>query len=127
MSVKRIMKKKVWKSLQYKKFVNIDLLKLATLPQVIVEIVKVVYIGIKRPLNLPQVLSEVMNVGQVLPATLPLIIAENMLISVDLGNNRPAALPIATRKQELMLKGGLDIGLIPSNIYPITKFKAVDC
>ena len=50
-----------------------------------------------------------------------------MLIDVDLGNKRSSALPLEIREQELMLKGKLYIGLIPSTFPPITKVNMVDC
>ena len=64
----------------------------ATLPQLIVEVVKVAEIGLKRPATLYQLVMEVGDVGQVLPATIPLIITEDMLIEVDLVHNRPSTL-----------------------------------
>ena len=51
------------------------------------------YIGIKIPDTLLQVTAEVMELGQVLPDTLPLIIADDMLIEVDIGHKIPANLP----------------------------------
>ena len=48
--------------------------------QLIVEVMKVVDIDLKRSANLPQVTTEVVDVGNFLPATLPLLIAEDVLI-----------------------------------------------
>ena len=50
----------------------IGLLRLATIPQVIVEVVKV------------------MDIGFNIPSTPPQVIAEDMLIEADLGHNRPS-------------------------------------
>ena len=66
-----------------------------------------------------------MDVGQVLPSTN--LLAEDILIEVDLGYNIPVTTPLAIREQELMLKGEVDIGLIPSTIPPITKVTMVEC
>ena len=44
---------------------DIGLLIPATIPQAIVDAVKFVGIGIKRPYPLPQVIAEVLDVGQV--------------------------------------------------------------
>ena len=44
---------------------EIGLLRPANFPQLIVEVVKVVYIGIKIPDTLPQVIADVLDVGQV--------------------------------------------------------------
>ena len=50
-----------------------------------------------------------------------------MLIEVDLGHKRPATITLAIRKQELMLRVELNIGLRPATIPPITKVNVVDC
>ena len=84
-------------------------------------------IGLKIPPTLSQVIVEVVGVGQVLPATLPLIIAEDVLIEVDICNKRTATIPLSISKQELTLKGEVDIGLIPATIPPITKVNMVYC
>ena len=63
--MKKVLKKKVFKCLQVSKDVEIGLLRLATLPQVIVDVVKVVDIGLLRPSTLPRLITEVVNVGQV--------------------------------------------------------------
>ena len=52
------------------------------------------YIGLTRPAALPQVIAEVVDVGQVGPDTLPLLIAEDLLIEVDLGHKRTATIPL---------------------------------
>ena len=44
---------------------DIGLLVPSTVPQVLVEVVKVMDIGIKRPATLPQVIAEVLDAGQV--------------------------------------------------------------
>ena len=85
---------------------DIGILVPANIPQVIVEVVKVMERIIKRPATLPKVIVEVVYVGQVLTDTLPLVIAEDMLIEVDMYHNIPATLPLVINKQELMLKGG---------------------
>ena len=56
---------------------------------------KVVDIGIKRQSTLPHVFLGVVDVGQVLQDTLSLVIAEYMLIEVDICHNRPSTLPPA--------------------------------
>ena len=70
------------------------LLRPATFSQVIMEVVKVMDIGLKRPGTLPQLIMEVVDLGQVLPDTLPLVIAEDVLIEVDLSHKRPASLTL---------------------------------
>ena len=107
--------------------IGMSLLKPATLPRVIVDVVKVVYIDLKRPATLTQVITEVVDVGQVWPSTLPLVIAENMLIEVDLGHKIPSTIPLKIREQMLMLKGEVDIGLRPATIPPIIKVKVLYC
>ena len=77
------------------KVADIGLLRPATVPQVTVEVVKVVDKGIKILATLPQVITEIVDVGQVLPATLSLLITEDMLIDRDLGHKIPATLPLA--------------------------------
>ena len=57
-------------------------------------VLKVVGIGLKRPVTLPQSIAEFLDVGQVWPDTLPLVIAEDMLIEVDLGHNIPSTIPL---------------------------------
>ena len=64
---------------------DIGILVPANIPQVIVEVVKVMERIIKRPATLPKVIVEVVYVGQVLTDTLPLVIAEDMLIVRILG------------------------------------------
>ena len=75
---------------------GIGILRPATLNQSIVEVVKVVDIGLNTPANLSQVIEEVMDVGQVLPATFSLVILEDMLIEVYLGHNIPDTLYLTT-------------------------------
>ena len=91
---------------------DIGLFITTTLPQLIVKVVKFVDICIKRPATITQVIAEFMGVGQVLTDTLPLVIAEDMLIEVDMYHNIPATLPLVINKQELLLKGGVDILLV---------------
>ena len=52
---------------------------------------------------------------------------EDLLLEADLGHKIPATLPLVIRKQELIFKGEVDIGLRPTNIPPITNVKVVDC
>ena len=80
MTMMQFLKKMVWKCLWESKVVGIGILRPYTIPQVIVEVVKIVDIYLKRPATLPQVIAEVLDIGQVLPATLPIIISEDMLI-----------------------------------------------
>ena len=76
----KILNKKVWKCLQERKVVDLSLLIPATPPEVI---------------------EEVVYIGQVLPATINILITKDMLIEVDLGNKIPATLPLAIGEQEL--------------------------
>ena len=50
-----------------------------------------------------------------------------MLLEVNLGHKRPATITLVIGEQWLMLKGKVDIGLIPDTIPPITKLNMVDC
>ena len=65
MTVMKVPKKKVWKCLRERKVADIDLLKPDTIPQLIVEVVKVVGIGINILSILPQVIIYVVGVVQV--------------------------------------------------------------
>ena len=56
------------------KVVDIGLLIPATHPQLTLEVVKSLDIGILRPGTLPQFITEIMDVGQVWPATLLLVV-----------------------------------------------------
>ena len=125
MTTIKVMNKNIWKCLWLSKVVNIGLLIPAILPQAITDLMKVVDIGLLRPATLPQVTAEVVDVVQVRPAIMLLVIAEGMLIYVDLGNNIPATLPLVIGEQELMLKGEVDIGLQPATITPLTKLNMV--
>ena len=82
-------------------------------------------IGLKRPATVSQVIVEVMDVGQVWSATLPLLFAEDVLIVVDLSQKISVTLPLTIREHELVLKGESDIGLRPATIAPITKVNVV--
>ena len=93
----KMVRKKFLKCLWVSKVVGTGLLRPATVPQVMVEVVKVVEIGLKIPSNLPQVIAEVVDVGQVWSDTLTLIIVEDMLIEVYLGNNIPANLTLSIK------------------------------
>ena len=84
MTVMKVLKKKVWECLQERKVVDIYLLRPSNFPQLIVEVVKVLDIGLKIPATLTQVILEVLEVGQVWPATIHLLIVDDMLIEVDL-------------------------------------------
>ena len=59
---------------------DIGHLRPANRPQVIVDVGKVMDIGLLIPDTLTQVITEVMYVGQVRPATMPLVIEEDLLI-----------------------------------------------
>ena len=59
-------------------------------------------------------------------ATLPLVIAERMLVEVYLGHNRTDTLPLEIGELELMLKGEVDIGLRPTTLPPITNVTVVN-
>ena len=51
-------------------------------------------IGLLIPATLPLVIVEVVNVGLLILATLPLVIAEDMLVDVDIGHKRPSTIPL---------------------------------
>ena len=80
-----------------RKVVDIGLLIPATLTQAINDVVKVAETSILRLAKLTQVIEEVMDVGQVRPATMPLVMAVDMLIYVDLGQNIPDTLTLAIK------------------------------
>ena len=61
-------------------------------------------IGILRLGTITQVIADVVDLGILRPATILLIIVENMLIEVDLGHQIPANITLTIRDQELMLK-----------------------
>ena len=64
-------------------------------------------IGLLIPTTLPIVITEVMNIGLLRPATLPLIIVDVfivvMLVEVDLGNKIPVTVYLTILEQEFML------------------------
>ena len=91
----KVLKNYVCKCLRYRKVLDIVLLRPATCLQLIVEVVKVMGIGLKRPEFLPQVIAEVVDLGQVWPDTIPLVITVDMLIEVNLDHKRPVTLPLA--------------------------------
>ena len=105
----------------------IGLLRPFNVTQVIVEATKVMGIGLKRPSTTPQIIAEFMNVGQVWTATIYIAIVEDMLIEVDLGHKIPANILLAIKKQELMLKGEVDICLRPAIIFLINRVNVVYC
>ena len=49
-------------------------------------------IGLLRPATIPQVITEVVDIGILIPATITQVITEDMLVEVDLGHNRPDTL-----------------------------------
>ena len=63
MRMMQFLKKMVWKCLWESKVVGIGIFRPYTIPQVIVEVVKVLDIYLKRPVTLPQVIAEVMGLG----------------------------------------------------------------
>ena len=83
-------------------------------------------IGLLRPSTLPQVTPKVVHIGLLKPATLPLVIAEGILVEVDLGHKRPATLLLIIGEQEVMFQGEVNISLRPATIPPITKVNVVD-
>ena len=87
---------------------------------------KVLYIGLKRPSTILQIIAEVMDVGQFLSATIPLVTEEDILIEAYPGQNILSTLPLTTRKEELIMKVEVDIGLITDIISLITKVNVVD-
>ena len=98
-TVMKVLKNKVWNCLQERKVVDIGILIPATLPKLIMEVVKAMDLGINRQAPLPQVIAEIVDVGQVLPATLPLVIAEVMLIEVYLVHKISSSLPLSISKK----------------------------
>ena len=123
----KVLKKKLLMCIWKRKVVYIGLLRPANLPQVTVEVAEVVDICFKRPATLLQVIAEFVDIGQVLPSTINLVIVEDMFIDVDLGHKRPDTITLLIRKHDLMLKGEVDIGLRLDNITPITKLNMVYC
>ena len=65
------------------------------------------YTGLLRPSTLPQVITEVVNIGILRPSTIPIVIAYDIivviLVEADIGPNRPATLPLLIREHQLML------------------------
>ena len=61
----KVLNDKSLKCLLVKKVVSIGILRPANIPQLITEFVKVVDLGLKRPATLPQVIAEVVDVGKV--------------------------------------------------------------
>ena len=98
----------------------------ANLPHLIADFMKVLYIGLKRPSTILQIIAEVMDVGQFLSATIPLVTEEDILIEAYPGQNILSTLPLTTRKEELIMKVEVDIGLITDIISLITKVNVVD-
>ena len=84
-------------------------------------------IGILRLATLPLLIVEVMDVGILRPATINLVIVEDILVDVYIGNKRPSTLSLAIKEQYLKLKGEVNIYLIPATIAPIRKVIMVDC
>ena len=72
-----------------KKLTDIGNLRPDTLPQVITEAVKVVDRVLLRPATLTQVIVEVVDIGQVWPANINLLLNEDMLIELDIGHKIP--------------------------------------
>ena len=88
---------------------------------------KYVDIVLLRPATLPQVIAEVMEIGLLRTATITLIITDDMLVEVDLGQKIPIILPLSIGEHEFMLKVEVYKGIIPAIIRPITKVAVVDC
>ena len=101
MMTMKVLKKNFSKCLRVRKVLDIGLLRTTTLPQVIVKVMKVLEIGLNIPENIPQLTAEVVNIGQLLPYTLPLVIVEDMLLEADLGHKRPSSLIHEIRKNSL--------------------------
>ena len=93
-TTKKVLKKDFLKCLLVRKVVDIGLLISATFPYVIVEVVEVMEIVIERTSTVPQVIVEVVKVVQLLPATLNIVIVEDMLIELYLFHNRLSTLPL---------------------------------
>ena len=90
----KILKKKVLKCLWERKVVDIGILRPAIITQVITKVVEVVDIGLLRPSTITHKLAEVVYIGQVWPATLPLVITKDILIDVDIGHKIPATITL---------------------------------
>ena len=88
-------------------------------------------VGLLRPTTLTTVITDVVDISNLIPDTLPLVIAEDttvvILVEVDIGHKRPSIIPLAILEHELMLKGTVDIGLRPATIHPITQLTVVYC
>ena len=82
-------------------------------------------IGLLIPATIPQVIAEVVDTGMLRPSTIPLVIVDNILVEVSRGNKRPATLPLSIREKELELKGEVDTGLRLATIPIITKTNVV--
>ena len=74
------MKNKVLKCIRVRKVVDIGVLILVNIPQVITDVVKVLYIVLLRPYTITQSIAEVVVVCKLWPATMPILITEDMLI-----------------------------------------------
>ena len=57
-------------------------------------VMKDVYIGLLIPATHPLLIAEEVGICLLIPDTIPFIITEDMLVDVDLGHKRPATLPI---------------------------------
>ena len=68
-----------------------------------------------------------MDVGILRPATINLVIVEDMLVDVYIGNKKPSTLPLAIKEQYLKLKGEVNIDLITATIDLINKVIMLDC
>ena len=92
---------------------------------------KDVDIDVLRPANIPQVIVEVVKIGLLRTATIPQVIIEDIIVvmsvEMDIGHKIPATIPLVVGEQELMLKGEVDKGLIPVTITPVNQLTVVYC
>ena len=96
-------------------------------------------IGLLRPATITLTIAKVFIVVMMVevdldhkrPATLPLTIVEFiilvLMVEVELGLKITSTFPLTIMEKELMLKGDVDIDLIPANTPPITQATVVYC
>ena len=96
-------------------------------------------IGLLRPDTIPLTIAEFVIVVAMLevdlglkrPSTLPFAIMEFIIlvtmIDMDLGFNRPTTIPLAIVDQDLLLTGEVYIGLRTDTLTPKTQVTVLDC
>ena len=72
-----------------------------------------------------------MDIGHKIPATLSISIVDFiilvLMVEAEIGLKRPTTITISITDQELVLKGEVDICIIPATIPPIIQVNMVDC